>query len=100
MIKHIVMWKIKDFAEGASKKEICIKLKEELEALKKMIPAVHSIEVGINFSEDAAAYDLVLNSEFMDEKALEEYQRHPEHVKVANYIARVREERILVDYKL
>lgn len=29
---------------------------------------------------------------------LEKYQNHPEHVKVAEFIAKVREDRIVVDY--
>lgn len=100
MIKHIVMWKIKDFAEGNSREQNCSKIKKDLEALKSKIPCIKSIEVGINFSEDKAAYDLVLYSEFDDENALNEYQGHEEHLKVAKYIGLVREDRIIADYKL
>lgn len=100
MIKHIVMWKIKDFAEGKSKEENCIKIKSELEALKHKIQYIKHMEVGINYSQDKAAYDLVLYSEFQDEKSLDEYQNHQEHLKVAKYIGLVKEDRILVDYKM
>ena len=37
MIKHIVMWKLKDFAEGGSKLENAKKIKDMLEALKDKI---------------------------------------------------------------
>ncbi|MDI6031580.1 Dabb family protein [Flavobacterium sp. LB2P84] len=36
MIHHIVMWKLKDFAEGKSKAENAIILKERLEGLKRI----------------------------------------------------------------
>ncbi len=94
------MWRIKELAEGKSKEENCIKIKNELEALKDKIKCIKHIEVGINYSQDKAAYDLVLYSEFQDEKALDEYQNHEEHLKVAKYIGLVKEDRILVDYKI
>jgi Stress responsive A/B Barrel Domain len=40
----------------------------------------------------------VLYSEFNTEQDLELYQKHPEHVKVAEFIAKARERRAVVDY--
>jgi len=34
MVKHVVMWKLKDFAEGAAKKENALKIKASLEGLQ------------------------------------------------------------------
>ena len=41
---------------------------------------------------------MVLISEFSDAKDLSNYQKHPEHVKAAEFINKVRLERKLVDY--
>jgi hypothetical protein len=41
---------------------------------------------------------VALYSEFDNEKDLEIYQKHPEHLKVAEFIAKVRERRAVVDY--
>lgn len=100
MIKHIVMWKLKDVAEGSSKMENAKKIKQILENLKSHIPEIAEIEVGINFIESPAAYDIALYSVFKSEEDLSIYQKHPEHVKVADFINKVREERVVVDYRL
>ena len=100
MIKHIVMWKFKDFAEGNDRKTN-IKIAEKmLLDLKYEIDAINYLEMGVNVNENSAAYDLVLYSEFKDMKALEEYQNHPGHLKVADFIGKVREARAVVDYEI
>jgi hypothetical protein len=38
MIKHIVMWRLKEFAEGAAKAENALRMKEILETLPVKIP--------------------------------------------------------------
>jgi len=99
MIKHIVMWKLKASAEGASREGNAKILKAELEALKKKIPLIRHIEVGINMMPSEAAYDVALYSEFANEKDLDSYQKHPEHLKIADFAAKIRESRAVVDYK-
>jgi hypothetical protein len=98
MVKHIVMWKLKDFAEGAGKEENARRIKEVLEALREKIPEVMHIEVGIDFNRSESAYDIVLYSEFESMDDLERYQEHAEHLKVAEFIQNVREDRVVVDY--
>lgn len=98
MLKHIVMWKLKDFAEGKNKKENALLVKEKLIALKGKIPEIRELEVGININSSNQAYDAVLYSKFEDERALDIYQNHPEHKKVAEFVAKVREGRAVADY--
>ncbi|MDW7732565.1 MAG: Dabb family protein [Methanolobus sp.] len=98
MLKHIVMWKLKDVAEGRSGQENADLMKEMLGSLKGMIPEIGKIEVGININSSDAAFDVVLYSEFRDEEALLSYQKHPEHVKVADYVGKINEKRVVVDY--
>ena len=100
MVKHIVMWKLKDFAEGTGKKENALKIKASLERLKSKIREVKYLEVGISTGDAADFYDMVLISEFKDLRDLESYQKHPEHVKAAEFIGKVRLERKVVDYIL
>ena len=99
MIKHIVVWKLKDTAEGGTREQNAKKMKQELEALKNKIPQVRRIEAGINMIPSDAAYDVALYSEFANEKDLDSYQKHPEHLKIADFAAKVRESRVVVDYK-
>lgn len=98
MIKHIVMWKLKDLAEGCSREENAKKIKAMLEALKGKIDQISYLDVGINTINSDMAYDAVLVSEFENVQRLEEYKKHPEHVKVSEFVAKVRESRAVVDY--
>jgi hypothetical protein len=98
MLKHIVMWKLKDRAEGRTKAENAKMMKLMLEGLKEKIQEIEHIEVGMNVIPSEAAFDVVLYSEFRDEKALVTYQKHPEHVKVAEIVGKIKEDRVVVDY--
>lgn len=99
MIKHVVMWKLKEFAEDADKARNAKRIKIELEALKNTIPQIFHLEVGINVLEADAAYDVVLFSVFKNEKDLALYQNHPDHRAVAEFIGKIKESRAVVDYK-
>lgn len=100
MVKHIVMWKLKDFAEGKSKLENANIIKKGLEDLKGKVNVLQFIEVGINTNESGQDFDLVLCTEFNSKKDLDTYQNHPEHLKVSGYIGKVNNERAAVDYEI
>ena len=48
MLKHIVMWRYKDGAEGKSSKEHAQWMKQNLEALVGVVPEIQSLEYGID----------------------------------------------------
>ena len=100
MIKHIVMWKLKDYARGTSKDQNALELKSVLEDLKNKISVIKQIEVGINFNKSSAAYDVVLYSEFDSLQDLQAYQKHPDHVKVVDFVNEIRDDRAVVDYEI
>ena len=99
MIKHIVMWKLKDFAEGESKAENARKIKILLESLNGKIKEIQRIEVGIDVLHTDASADAVLYSEFASLEDLNTYQKHPEHVKIVQFIRGVSVERRVIDYE-
>lgn len=97
MIKHIVMWRIK---ETENKQDVLMKLKEELELLSGQIDGLMKLEVGLNYNSADTAYDAVLYSEFVDKQALEYYQKHEKHQYVANNFVRpFTTARAVVDYE-
>lgn len=100
MIKHIVAWKLKNEAEGNNKDKNAKIIKERLESLKDVIKEIKKIEVGININTSNMAYDVVLYSEFESIEDLERYQKHPEHISVAEFVGKVKEDRIVVDYEV
>jgi len=99
VVKHIVMWKLKDSHNGESKSEIIDHVKKILEELTTKIREIVELEVGVNFNPSEAAYDVVLYSVFNSREDLEIYQKHPDHLNVAGYISDVRTERTVVDYE-
>jgi hypothetical protein len=99
MIRHIVLWKLKENAECGDRAHNAQKMKAELEALKTKIPQIRQLEVGLNCIASDAAYDVALYSSFDSVADLDLYQKHPEHVKVADFVAKVRENRVVVDYR-
>ena len=100
MIKHIVLWKLKDFAEGATKQENALKVKAMLEDMRDKIPGLLKLEVGLNFETSDAASDISLYTEFESREALDAYQVHPLHIPVKKFLPFVRTERRVVDYEI
>ena len=99
MIKHIVMWRLKE-ENPAEKMELARTLKSKLENLKNLIPEIVQIEAGINIIPSEAAFDVVLFSLFVTEKELGDYQNHPEHIKVGDFLKEIVSERTVVDYEV
>jgi len=100
MIKHIVMWSLKDQAHGNSKATNAGLMKEKLEALNGRIPGMIKLEVGIDFSGTKDSFDVVLYSEFESEGDLNNYQNHQDHKAIMPFVVEVREERRMVDYEV
>lgn len=96
MIRHLVMWKLKDNNKADNLQE----MKKQLLSLKDKIDVIRSIEVGIDINRSDAAYDIALVSTFDSKDDLQAYQVHPEHVKVAEFVGQVRDKRAVVDYEV
>lgn len=80
MVKHIILWTLKDeFNNDQIKKD----MKESLEALKGVVPGLLEIEVQ---TEKLASsnVDVMLYSVLESEEALKGYAVHPAHVEVAD----------------
>ena len=100
MIKHIVMWKLEENAEGNTKLENAKIIKEKLEALVVIIPEIVELEVGIDILGTNQSYDVVLVSIFKSLEELDIYAKHPEHLKVGEFVGKVRKDRVAVDYEV
>ncbi len=100
MIKHIVMWRLLDSAEGKPKAENAVIIKNDLEGLKEKLDFLKAVEVGINFNDSEMAYDIALYTEFDSREDLDRYQNHEEHLKVAGYVRKVVSSRVVADYEV
>ncbi len=83
MVKHIILWTLKDELSAAEKEAVKKGIKEGLEGLAGKIPGMVDIKVNINGLASSNA-DLMLDSTFESEEALKGYSVHPEHVAVAD----------------
>ena len=82
MVRHVIVWTLKDEYSDSEKKEIKQGIREGLEGLKGQIPGLVSIRV-VTEGLESSNTDLMLDSLFEDEAALKGYSTHPAHVAVA-----------------
>ena len=83
MVKHVILWTLKDQYSGAQMEEIKAGIKEGLEGRKGQIPGLVDIKVYTN-GLSSSNTDLMLDSTFENEEALKNYATHPAHVAVAD----------------
>ncbi|MDB5959292.1 MAG: stress responsive protein [Massilia sp.] len=93
MLKHIVMWKLKDPANGAE-------MKRRLDECAAIVPGILTFEVSLAQSGLEATFDVVLYSEFTDKAALDAYASHPTHEALKPFIGAIRSERQCMDYEV
>jgi uncharacterized protein (DUF1330 family) len=100
MLRHVVIWKMMDFADGHSREENIQRVKEALEALPVQIPGlIRHLEVGVNGMEGVENADLILILDFDDLAALKTYYKHPAHLMAAELLRKVREGRMAIDFE-
>lgn len=83
MVRHVILWQLKDEFGAEEKSRIKAGIKTGLEGLQGKIPGLSKIRV---YTEGLAGSnaDLMLDSEFVDEASLRGYAVHPAHVAVAD----------------
>ncbi len=82
MVKHVIVWTLKDELSDAEKAEVKKNIKAGLEGLAGKIPGLIDIKVYID-GLGSSNTDLMLDSSFEDEASLQGYAVHPAHVEVA-----------------
>ena len=93
MVKHVVMWTLKDISQARS-------LKEQIESMKGRVPSLIDVECGINFAQGDAACDLVLISTHHTRQDLEAYQADPVHGEVKKSMGEAAQTRHVVDFDM
>ena len=99
MVKHVILWKLKEELSAEEKREVKRGIKSGLEGLKGVVPGLVSIQV-ITEGLASSNADVMLDSSFKDEAALKGYSVHPAHVEVANTKVRpFAQIRLCLDYE-
>ena len=84
MVKHIILWKLREDLAPEEKEQVKRDIKAGLEGLAGRIPGLICINVNVDGRLDSSNADVMLDSVFTDEAALKAYAVHPEHVAVAD----------------
>ena len=100
MVKHVILWQLKDELTKEQISEVKAGIKSGLEGLKGEIPGLIDIKVVTEGLASSNA-DVMLDSTFESEEALKGYATHPKHVAVADGKVRpYTASRVCMDYEV
>lgn len=93
MVKHIVMYKLKDSTE-----QNAIELQQKFLSMKGKIAELKDIESGIDALRSDRSFDVVLICKFDSMEDMETYKTHEVHLPVMEYVKSVVEKSHSVDF--
>jgi hypothetical protein len=98
-VEHLVYFRFKDGISQEQKQHLVIQLND----LLGKIDGLEAISVGLNTTEEHQFkhdYGVGMRMLFRNREKLQEYQLHPEHLKVADFIWTIVEDVAVVDFEL
>ena len=100
MVKHVILWQLRDELSDMEKSAVMQEIKAGLEGLAGKIPGLLEVHVNINGLPSSTA-DLMLDTTFESAEALKGYAVHPAHVAVADGKVRpFTKTRMCLDYEV
>ena len=99
MVKHIVLFKLKESLTSAEKADVMNRFKAAIEALPQKIDFIRDIRVGLNINPDEQ-WDICLDSTFDSLDDVKAYAVHHDHVAAAGILKDAKDGRACVDYEL
>lgn len=99
MVKHIVIFRLKEELAADVRSKAMTDFKRGIEALPAVIPSIRSVHVGLNINADEACH-ICLESAFDTLDDVRAYSAHPAHVAVASALKPYVAARSCVDFEL
>ena len=99
MVKHIVMFKLKETLSAEEKMNVMTQFKAAIEALPATIDVIRKVFVGLNIN-GAETWDICLESEFDTLEDVKFYAAHPDHVVAAGILKDAKFDRACVDFEM
>ena len=100
MVKHVILWQLKDELDAQQKETIKKNMKEQLEGLVGKVPGLAEMTIQIAPLASSNA-EVMLDSLLESEEALKGYAVHPAHVAVADtYVRPYTKSRVCMDYEV
>ena len=78
MVRHVILWKLKEELSPEEKQSIKKEIKAGLEGLVGKVPGLVEVTVNIDGRIDSSNCDLMLDSVLESPEALKIYAQHPE----------------------
>ncbi len=100
MIRHIVMFKLKDFNLESEKMAAAALVKKRLDELPSLINVIRNYEAGIDIRRLNWSYDIVLTMDFDTLADLEAYIIHPDHKKFIEFNKDFSVDKVCIDYEI
>lgn len=101
MVKHIILWTLKDEFSEEEKLKIKKGIKENIEGLNGKIPGLIDIKVCYEGRLPSSNAEVMLDSTLESAEALKNYAVHPDHVEVANtYVRPYTASRACLDFEI
>lgn len=98
MVKHIVLFKLKETLSDTEKKDIMLRFKNAIETLPTKISFIRNIHVGLNINP-SEEWDICLDSTFDTLDDVKAYSVHPDHVAAAAILKEAKAGRACTDYE-
>ena len=98
MIKHLVLFKLKETLPEKTKTEIANQFKEAIEALPSTIKTIRNIRVAQNINTEEK-WDICLDSDFDTLADVKADSTHPAHLAAASILKEYKQDRACVDYE-
>ena len=100
MIRHIVMFKLKDYNLESEKMAAAALVKKRLDELPSKINEIRNYEAGIDIRRLNWSYDIVLTMDFDTLADLEAYIIHPDHKKFIEFNKDFSVDKVCIDYEI
>jgi hypothetical protein len=84
MIRHIVLFKIKDFSSESERNEAVHNVLINFRSLVGQIPQIRHFTVEPDCIHGPSSYDIIINSTFDTKEDLLAYQTHPAHLEAVD----------------
>ena len=98
ILKHVVMWRFLDEAEGRTKAENMRYCAERLRGLVGVAPTLMALEIGEDELHSPASYDMCLVCDFVNLEGMLAYRDFPPHKEISVYIGKVTSSRVVSDF--
>ena len=100
MIRHIVLFKLKEFSSEDERNDVLEKVLINFRSLIGEIPQIRFFKVEKDIVQGMSSYDIIIDSNFDSLEDLRAYQNHPAHQYAVNQNKQWSEQKAVIDYEL